>query len=238
MMYTGDDVAEPWATALTDDGRIAVTSIRNKSIQILSEDGEIHFTFGNHFFQRPTGIAVDKKGCFIVTDALANRVSIHSRTGKFMAYLGSKDGCKASFLSPRYVCCSPTGDIIVSDTGNHCVKIFDQFRNFVRSFGSFGSRIKDFKFPCGICTTPFGDIFVADHYNNRVSLYSRQGTFIHHVLTSSHGMVHPQGVAFSPDSTLYVTHGRSKAHEVLAVKLKSSCDYKSSDSISHGQHYI
>ena len=233
MLYAGDDVAEPWASSITHDGRIAVTSLRKKCVQVMDEDGCIVNTFGNKFFQRPSGIAVDKDGRFIVTDALANRVSIHTSGGKFVTYLGVRDDDKVSFSSPRYVCCSAIGDIIVSDTGNHCVKIFDQYGNFVKSFGEFGSNNKEFKFPYGVCTNQFGDIFVADHYNNRVSLYNSKGTFVRHILTSLHGLIHPQGVAFSPDFTLYVTHGHLKAHEILSIKLTALSDHKDTEIISH-----
>ena len=233
MLYAGDDVAEPWSSVLTRDGNIAVTSGRNKCVQILNEDGDIKDTFGNQFFKRPSGIAVDQDGRFIVTDSLANRVSIHTSGGKFVTYLGCKDDNMPSFSSPRYVCCSATGDIIVSDTGNHCVKIFDRYGNFVMSFGTFGSGSKNFKFPYGVCTNQFGEIFVADHYNNRVSLYSRQGVFTRHLVTSLHGLTHPQGIALSPDFTLYVTHGHLKAYEILVIKLTASEEYKRTEVISH-----
>lgn len=219
MLYGGDEVAEPWASVLTRDGRIAVTSCRKKCVQLLNEDGDILLTFGKGFFQRPAGIAVDREGRFLVTDAVANRVSIHSSTGEFIEYLGKRDGQDNQFSSPRYICCSAAGDVIVSDTGNHCIKIFDKNGTFIKSFGKFGSDVKSFKFPYGVCTSKYGDIFVADHYNSRVSLYNRQGVFIRHIVTPVHGLVHPQGIALSPDFTLFITHGRLKASEILTVKL-------------------
>ena len=219
MVYGGDELAEPWASVLTQDGHIAVTSTKLKRVQILNEDGEILNSFGEDFFKRPSGITVDRDGRFLVTDPLANRVSIHSSSGEFIDYLGKRDGQDNQFSSPRYICCNVNGDIIVSDTGNHCVKVFDKNGTFIKSFGHFGSDRKSFKFPHGVCTSKFGDIFVADHFNNRVALYSRQGVFIRHLVTSTHGLVHPQGVAISPDFTLYITHGRSKASEIIVLKL-------------------
>lgn len=227
MLYTGDEVAEPWASALTADGHIAVTSCRNKCVKILNEDGDILNTFGTGFFQRPTGIAVDSDGRFIVTDSLAHRVSIHNSNGDFIEYLGRKDEKDGCFTSPRYVCLSVNGDIIISDTGNHCVKIFTKKGSFVTSFGKFGSDNKSFKFPHGVCTSKYGDILVADHYNNRLSLFSRRGVFIRHLVTSTHGLSRPKGITLSPDFTLYVTHGDLKATEILVIKLRlsASSDY-------------
>ena len=218
MVYGGDELAEPWACALTHDGHIAVTSTKTKRVQILNEDGDILNTFGADFFQRPSGIIEDREGRLLVTDTVANRVSIHSSNGEFLDYLGKRGG-DVKFSSPRYICCNVNGDVIVSDTGNHCVKIFDKNGTFIKSFGKFGSGKNCFKFPHGVCTSKYGDIFIADHFNNRVSLYNRQGLFIRHLLTSEHGLVHPQGIAVSPELNLYITHGRSKAYEVFVVKL-------------------
>ena len=222
MVYGGDELAEPWACALTQDGHIAVTSTKTKCVRILNEDGDILNSFGEDFFQRPSGIVEDKEGQLLVTDALANRVSIYSNKGEFIDYLGKRDGQDDKFSSPRYICCSVNGDIIVSDTGNHSIKIFDKNGTFIKSFGRFGNDKKCFKFPHGVCTSKFGDIFVADHFNNRVSLYSRQGIFIRHLVTSAQGLIHPQGLAISPDLNLYITHGHSKASEIIVVKLSQT----------------
>lgn len=222
MVYGGDELAEPWACVLTNDGHIAVTSTKTKCVRILDEDGDILNSFGQDYFQCPSGIVEDKEGRLLVTDSLANRVFIHNSKGEFIDYLGKRGGHDDRFSSPRYICCNVNGDIIVSDTGNHCVKIFDKNGTFVKSFGSFGNGKKCFKFPHDVCTSKYGDIFVADHFNNRVSLYSGQGVFIRHLVTSHHGLIHPQGIAVSPDLNLYISHGHSKASEIIVVKLSQT----------------
>lgn len=228
MLFKGEEIAEPWATTVTKDGHIAVTSCRNKCVKILNEAGDILDEFGRDFFERPAGIAVDRKGNLIVTDSLANRVSIHNRHGEFLKFLGNTDNFTDSFNSPRYVCCSENGDIIVSDSGNHCLKIFDSTGRHFRTIGRFGKGKNQFKYPLGVCTTSQGDILVADHYNNRISMFDNEGDFVNHLMTSSKGLKHPQGIAVSPEFNLYITHGQSKATEILTLHLQTSCDYDSS----------
>ena len=221
MLIKGQEICEPWGITLTNDGNIAVTSVRNKCVQVLTESGDILHTFGADFFKHPSGIAVDKRGNFIVADSATNRVSFHNRRGSFLNYLGCSDDTDKSFSSPRYVCCSSAGDIIVSDSGNHCLKIFDSKGRLFKTFGTFGKGKVQFKFPYGVCTSSLGDIFVADHYNSRVSMFDNEGEFVCHVATSSLGLKHPQGIAMSPEFDLYVTHGHLKAYEILTFKLSS-----------------
>ena len=225
MMFKGEEITEPWATALTKDGQIAVTSCRNKCVQILSEAGDILNTFGSNFFRQPSGVAVDQKQNYIVADSLANRVSIHNQKGEFLYYLGFMDNSDKSFHSPRYVCCSETGDVIVSDSGNHCIKIFESRSKLSKTIGGFGKGKYQFKFPYGVCSNHHGDIFVADHYNRRVAMFDNDGEFICHLMTPSIGLQHPQGLAISPELDLYVTHGDLKATEILTIKLSEPCDH-------------
>ena len=228
MVYKGKEIAEPWATALTKDGHIAVTSCRNKCVQIINEAGDILDVFGDGIFERPAGIAIDKKGRYIVTDIVTNRVSIHNQKGEFLNYLGNASNTLESFNSPRYVCCSENGDVIVSDSGSHCFKIFDARGKLFKTVGSFGKGKNQFKYPLGICTSSQGDIFVADHYNSRVSMFDCEGVFINHLMTSSKGLKHPQGIAISPELNLYVTHGYSKAIEILTLQLQTTEPYETS----------
>ena len=208
MMYKEDEICEPWATALTQDGHIAVTSCRNKFVQVMNATGDMLVVFGEGVFERPAGIAIDKKGCYIVTDTITNRVSFHSQKGEFLNYLGNTHNTLETFNSLRYVCCYENGDIIVSESGGHCFKIFNASGKLFKTVRSFGKGKNQFKYPHGICTSPQGDIFVADHYNNRVSMFDAEGEFINHLMTSSKGLKHPHRIALSPELNLYVTHGQ------------------------------
>ena len=220
VVYNGNELSEPWATCISTDNNIILTSRRRKCVVVLTLDGDVMWSFGSGFFGCPSGVCVDKNGNFIVTDISTDRVSTHSNNGTFIKYIGNGNIKEQQFSKPRYVCTSSFDDILVSDSGNHAIKMFDCHGHFIRAIGKFGNGDGELKTPYGICTDSYGHILVADHYNNRISMFCRNGLFVCHVITKYHGLVHPQGVTLSSDLNLFVTHGHLKASEVKVFKLK------------------
>ncbi|XP_045162506.2 tripartite motif-containing protein 2-like isoform X2 [Mercenaria mercenaria] len=232
-VFSPQEINLPWATTVTKDNYIAVSLCKDRCVKVLNMDGDVMNSFGEDYFVRPTGLATDKKGNFIVCDFSTDKVLMFDSEGKFICYLGNSDNEEECFSKPSYVCVSITGDIIVSDSGHHKIKIFDSQGKFIRSVGCFGRGKKQFKSPYGVTTNKCGDIFVADHYNNRISMFTRDGVFVRHLVTSEHGLVHPQGLTISEDLHLYITHGHLKACEILVFKLTNDIDYTNSDIISY-----
>ncbi|KAH3852147.1 hypothetical protein DPMN_094646 [Dreissena polymorpha] len=220
VLYKSEEICEPWATCLTQNGDIALTSRRRRLVLIMSIDGDIKWSFGEGFFQSPSGVCVDNAGHFIITDEVANRVTMHDCNGQFIKCIGNSNNKGQQFNSPRYVCISPKGNIYVSDSGNHCVKIFDDNGTYIRSIGKFGKRDGELKSPYGVCSDTLGRVIVADHYNSRVSMFTPDGAFVCHVVDGSVGVVHPKGLTLSPDMYLYVSSGHLKACEIKVFKLR------------------
>ncbi|XP_046579093.1 tripartite motif-containing protein 2-like [Haliotis rubra] len=216
-VYAADDVSEPWGATDIGSEKIAVTSRKSQSVVIVCKTwGNVLKRFGNGFFKSPCGITNVGDSTVIVTDDVANRVSIHDvNGGKVVAYIGEH----LQFKNPRYVAVSANGNIIVSDSGNHSIKVFDRNRNFVRSFGKYGRSDGCFRFPHGVCTDSHNNILVADQYNSRVSVFDELGRFSCHIVTSLHGVQHPQGVALTSDLRLCVTVGDMKPNRLLIFQL-------------------
>jgi hypothetical protein len=206
---------EPWATTFVSENKLAVTSRKDKVVSVISMHGDILFSFGHRFFQCPCGIAVDKDGRFIVTDILSNDVSVFSPDGKWLFNLGDPLSPVQQFNCPRYVHVSDFHDIIVCDSGSHSIKVFDQHGTFKFAFGLYGRQEGAFKSPHGVTSDGQGNIIVADHYNDRIALFSKEGHFLRNIVSSEDGLYHPQGVALSRDMDLFVTHGKSKATEIM-----------------------
>ncbi|KAL5010075.1 hypothetical protein ScPMuIL_012380 [Solemya velum] len=230
--------AEPWAAVVNPHGTLAVTIARESCVKVISGTGDILKRFGDGILKRPSGLAVDRKGRYIVSDVESNQVFVLDRLGKVLRVLGNDEaGPKTStqsdnadisadvdrviFDQPRYVCVSRKGEIIVSDSGNHCIKMFDSSGKFIRKFGEYGRKDGQLKFPYGVCSDKENNIIVADHYNNRVCMFGEDGTFIQHLVTAEKGLCRPQGISmkFGHDPRLYVTHGDLRAHEVLCYKV-------------------
>ena len=212
-----EEVIEPWASAITPDGYVAVTSRKNKKVVLLGRDGRVKGSFGEGDFVCPSGIAVTRAGDIVVTDFQTGRVLVYDSSGALVTDLGAGRG--VTFHQPRYVTVSRHGDVIVSDSGNHRLAIFDKDWNFVASAGTFGKQDGCLKFPHAVCTDDQGNILVCDRYNDRVSVFTRRGDFVRQLVTSAHKLRHPQGLALSPGMELYVSHGGLKAHTIMVFTL-------------------
>lgn len=218
-IFAPGEMTPIWATAITLNDNIAVTMYKERCIKVLSPQGDCLLTFGSSCLTGPRGIACDIKGQFIVTDEKLGMVLMFDADGTFLRYLGDPERPQERFLKPRYVCININNDILVSDSEKHVVKIFYSDGRFRKSFGSFGKMDGQFKCPYGVCTNSTGEIFVADHYNNRISVFTKDGVFVRHVITCSHGLHHPQGIAINSRNYLFITHGQFKATEILTFKL-------------------
>ena len=208
-----------WATTTTLGGNIAATMYTERCVKVFNRFGTCVLTFGEQVLQAPRGITCDSKDRLIVTDEKLGMILMFEPDGTFCRFLGDLGNQQEGFLKPRYVCVNINHDILVSDSGTHSVKIFNSDGRFRKSFGSFGKKDGQLKCPYGLCTNSTGEILVADHYNNRISVFTKDGAFVRHVISSSHGLYHPQGVAIDSNNYLYITHGQFKATEILTFKL-------------------
>lgn len=199
---------------------------------LLNSNGGVEATFGESDLKCPSGLAVTREGCFVVTDFVADKVAVFSPAGTFLRYLRGRG---VTFHQPRYVTVSCHGDVIVCDSGNHRLMVFDAAWNFVRSVGGYGRRDGCLKFPHAVCTDSCGNIIVADRYNDRVSVFTRRGQFARHLVTSAHKLRHPQGVALSPNHQLLVSHGGLKASRVMVLNLTSISDKTTAADLDNGR---
>lgn len=222
ITYTTGEMVEPWAVAINSDDVIHVTARKSKYVTRFSKSGEMQPPIKNTNLTSPSGIAIDKSNRIVVSDTATDTVSVYEEDGTFIRNVGEPLSPIQQFNRPRYVHMSTNDDMLVCDSGNHCIKVFDSNGNFVQKIGRLGKGEGHLKFPYGICTDSFGSILVADHYNDRVSFFSKSGLFIRHLVTSMDGLLHPQGLCITPNLRLLVTHGSSKAREVLVYDLRRS----------------
>jgi tripartite motif-containing protein 2/3 len=232
-----DAVLEPWASAITPSGKIAVTSCRQKTVFLFDPtSSDVIGTLGGSHVTFPSGIAVTENGLIVVTDFDLHKVMVLSEEGDLITTLEVKDeketrmtrskhGASTSFFQPRYVTVSSyNGNVIVSDSGNHRLLVFDRGFNFLRTVGKFGRQNGGLKSPHATCTDRHGNIFVCDRYNDRVSVFTPKGEFLRHLLTSSeHTLRHPQGIALCDvRQELHVSHGGVKARTISTFKLETN----------------
>lgn len=217
--------SEPWTTSATPSGEFAVSLSRKKCISVLTQSGAKRFEFGDEVLQYPSGVIVDRRNRFIVSDTKLDRVFIFSDEGDLIRTIPDEDSGSLTLKYPRHVSLSHSGNIIVSDSGNHCIRVFDRHGDHIRDIGKYGSDDGELKFPHGVCTDHEDNIIVADYYNNRISIFSKDGTFLQHLITSHMGLKRPHALTirfFRENYIIFVTHGDTKGDNVAAYRIVDS----------------
>ena len=165
----------PWGICLDKDGNIYVADWRNDRIQSFTNDGQWLASFGRPgtggdasmmkahggirvvpqpvgFFNRPTGVAVDKDGDIYVADWLNNRVQVLTPEGRFITEFtgdaglskwgvtkiesnpdmirqrnGVRDFTPEKVLwGPMAVKVDDTGRVIIADTIRHRFQVYQK----------------------------------------------------------------------------------------------------------------
>ena len=145
----------PVSVCVDDEGHVIVADCRNNRVQVLSQDGEPLFKFGDtgpEKLKRPFGCIYHEKK-FIVSDHDNNSVKFYDNSGKFLYKI------EGQLDYPWGLCVQKCGDhhnLLVCNTTNARV---DQFA----LEGCFtGKTIDKFKVLTRITTTPDGLILVSD----------------------------------------------------------------------------
>ncbi|XP_035671731.1 tripartite motif-containing protein 2-like isoform X2 [Branchiostoma floridae] len=190
--------------AVMHDGNLAVTDSEG-NIRLCAQDGSVIHEFKPPVTSCYSGIAVDKLGRIIVTDAINHSVCIFEPDGTQIHQFGTKGSADDEFKAPSYVTVNSKSHIIVSDTRNHCIKIFDQDGKFLNKLGSLGTGDGHFDYPAGVCVDSKDNIIVSDYGNKRVELFQNDLKFLRHIASVEDGLLHPEAVAVTPDGFLVLT---------------------------------
>lgn len=125
---------------------------------------------GEMFFNRPTDLAVDRKGQLFVNDPLNYKVMTFTPEGLLVSQFGEMGDSQGELDKPKGIAVDADGNIYVCDAMLDAVQLFDDNGHFLFSFGANGTGNGAFWMPSGIFIK--GDyIFVSDTYNHRVQIF-------------------------------------------------------------------
>ena len=144
-----------------DEGRVIVADGFNNRIQVLSQDGEPLFTFGDSGGEKIYNPAacVHHENKFIVSDWGNNCLKVYDDTGKFLYKIGEPGEGDGKLKGPDGLCLQRCGN-------HHNLLVCNRLNGRVDQFtleGCFtGKTVDRFQHPTAIATTPNGFIFVSD----------------------------------------------------------------------------
>ena len=227
----GRGFANPYAVALTGDGRIFVlnrcdparaTAIR---VGICTLEEEYLGEFGNGFgtgdgqFGLPVAMAFDSRERLYVTDEYLHRISIFDSSGTFLGKWGVMGSGDGELNGPAGIAIDADDNLYIADQNNHRIQKFTADGNYLTQWGEKGSGNGQFNMPWGLCAAD-GHVFVADWRNDRIQKFTGDGTFVTSFGSPGDGdgqFSRPSGVAVDADGNIYVADWGNERVQVLGA---------------------
>jgi streptogramin lyase len=214
----GNGFDNPTGLAVDQNGVVYVADISTDSLngEIYRFDG----TTGAYLDQfvssgalaNPSGMTFGPSGDLYVANAGYDSngfISVFDPSGALVTTFGSATG--PGFLGlwyPHSVVFGPDGDLYVSDGLNGVVR-FSAAGAFLGVFVPLGSgpdTPANLSNPAGLAFDQSGNLYVADETLSVVDEFSSAGVFLGTFVPTSSSLDQPTGMAFGPDSKLYIAN--------------------------------
>jgi len=172
----------PVSVTMDAKGVLYVSDAKLKKVFGYDKEGNLVYAIGHKGeFQRPAGIAVDKKrNRLYVVDVLDHKVKVYDlATNKKLFEFGGRGVEEGRFNFPTNIVIDPKDDTVaVVDTQNFRVQIFDMDGEFITTFGRLGRAPGLFSRPKGIGVDSEGHYYVADAAFNNVQIFDKAGRLL------------------------------------------------------------
>jgi sugar lactone lactonase YvrE len=147
------------------------------------------------YFNKPTGISVDKEGNIYIADRNNDRIVKLDSEGKFVFEL-------KGFNKPHSLVLDDIGNIYVADRNNNRIQKFSPAGELLMTITTAVEY--SLNKPQGVIVVDsLGRIYVTDRNNNRVLVYSSTGVYLCEISSLS-GLNKPDGIYVSNTGFVYV----------------------------------
>jgi DNA-binding beta-propeller fold protein YncE len=201
---------------------IYVTDSESGKIFVFSQGGKFEraigsLKYGEGFFKRPTGIAVDSTAQRIyVTDTLRNQIFEMDMEGSVLRKIGKQGTGKGEFNFPTEL--RFYGDnLAVVDAMNFRVQILDKNGEYKYEIGKIGDQVGGMFRPKGVGFDSEGHLYVLDGMWSVVQVFNREGQLLYYFgqLGNAPGAFQlPTGLRIDGNDRIYVVDSFNRRVQV------------------------
>ena len=172
----------------------------------------------------PRGVAINKRGEVMVTEAGGNCVSVFSPNGKKLRSFGTGGFGHGQFNFPCGITVDGEGNILVADTSNCRIQKFTAEGQFLTAVDKEGSGPLQFKFPTDIAFNTINNkVYVADFWGHFIQVLNSDLTFSSTFGKEGNGKGEfgsPWGIACDSTGKVYVADTDNHRIQVFTVEGK------------------
>jgi len=218
-----DALVSPQCVAVDAQDNIYVTDSESGKIFVFEANGKFQRTigslkYGEGYFKRPTGIAVDSAAQRIyVTDTLRNQIFLMDMQGSVLKRIGNPGAGNGEFNFPTEL--RLYGDnLAVVDAMNFRVQVLDKNGEFQYAVGKIGDQVGAMFRPKGVGFDSEGHLYVVDGMWSAVQVFNREGQLLYYFgqLGNSPGAFQlPTGLRIDRQDRIYVVDSFNRRVQVF-----------------------
>ena len=218
-----NQMVSPQCVAVDAQDKIYVTDSDSGKIFVFDPNGKMErvigaLKYGEGFFKRPTGIAVDSAaGHIYVTDTLRDQVFMMDMQGSVLKKVGKRGTGSGEFNMPTEL--RLYGDnLAVVDALNFRVQVLSKDGEFQYAVGKNGDEVGAMFRPKGVGFDSEGNLYIVDGMWSAVQVFNREGQLLYYFgqLGNSPGAFQlPTGLKIDGQDRIYVVDSFNKRVQVF-----------------------
>jgi DNA-binding beta-propeller fold protein YncE len=215
-------LVSPQCVAIDAQDKIYVTDSESGKIFVFEPGGKFEraigsLKYGEGYFKRPTGIAIDSAAQRIyVTDTLRDQIFVMDMQGSVVKRIGKPGTANGEFHYPTEL--RLTGDqIAVVDAMNFRVQVLNKDGEFQYAIGKIGDDVGAMFRPKGVGFDSEGHLYVVDGMWSVVQVFNSQGQLLYYFgqLGTNPGTFQlPTGVSIDAQDRIYVVDSFNRRVQV------------------------
>ncbi len=212
----------PQCVTVDAEDKIYVTDSEAGKIFVFDPNGKFErvigsLKYGEGYFKRPTGIAVDSAAQRIyVSDTLRNQIFMMDMQGSVLKRIGKPGAGDGEFNFPTELHLDGN-NLAVVDAMNFRVQVLDKNGEFQYSIGKVGDAVGAMFRPKGVAFDSEGHLYIVDGEWSVVQVFNREGQLLYYFGqpgTAPGTFQLPTGLRIDAQNRIYVVDSFNKRVQI------------------------